>query len=47
MNFPVFIRKLKALGFNGEFVIEREISGDEQRDDILRTTADLRVWLQD
>lgn len=45
VQFPAFIRKLKDIGFAGEYIIEREISGEEQRQDILRTIEDLRIWL--
>ena len=33
-NFPAVIRKLYELGYNGDFTIEREISGEEQKADI-------------
>lgn len=35
VNFPVFIAKLKALGYDGPITIEREISGEQQIKDIL------------
>lgn len=34
VNFPVFIPKLKKLGYRGALTIEREISGDRQIKDI-------------
>ena len=34
VNFPVFIAKLKEVGYDGAITIEREISGDEQIKDI-------------
>jgi sugar phosphate isomerase/epimerase len=34
VNFPVFISKLKALGYAGALTIEREISGPQQIADI-------------
>ena len=37
VNFPVFLRALKAHGFDGSLTIEREIEGDEQIRDILET----------
>ncbi len=46
VDFPAFVRKLGDIGFKGEYIIEREISGEEQRQDILSTTADLKLWLQ-
>ncbi|OUS72138.1 xylose isomerase [Paenibacillus sp. MY03] len=47
VNYPVFMRKLKELGFTGEYIIEREISGEEQRKDILQTTSNLKLWMQE
>ena len=35
VNFPEFIKKLKAVGYDGAITIEREISGDEQTKDII------------
>lgn len=35
VNFPVFLPKLKALGYDGEITIEREITGEQQLKDIL------------
>ena len=35
MNYPAFIRKLKEIGYEGDITIEREISGEEQKKDIL------------
>ena len=34
-NFPAVVRKLHELGYEGNFTIEREISGDEQIADII------------
>lgn len=34
VNFPVFIPKLKSLGYEGALTIEREISGPQQEADI-------------
>ncbi len=39
VNFPVFIAKLKALGYQGALTIEREISGERQVADIRRAVA--------
>ena len=36
VDFPRLIARLKELGYNGPITIEREISGQEQRRDILR-----------
>lgn len=44
VNFPKFLTKLKAMGFDGEFIIEREISGPEQQADIELTVRNLRQW---
>jgi sugar phosphate isomerase/epimerase len=35
VNFPLFIEKLKKLGYDGPVTIEREISGEQQKKDIL------------
>lgn len=45
VDFPAFVRKLLGLGYAGDFIIEREITGEAQRQDILRTTVDLKAWL--
>ena len=37
VNFPEFIRKLKEKGYDGPLSIEREISGEQQRADILES----------
>ena len=34
MNFPLFIERLKDMGYDGTLIIEREISGEEQIKDI-------------
>ncbi len=35
VNYPAFIAKLKEVGYDGDITIEREISGDEQKRDII------------
>ena len=40
VNFPVFVPKLKSLGYTGSLTIEREISGPQQIEDI-RKAIDL------
>lgn len=35
VNFPAFIQRLKECGYEGPVTIEREISGDQQIEDIL------------
>jgi sugar phosphate isomerase/epimerase len=44
VRFPEFMRRLKEVGFTGEYVIEREISGEQQERDIRQTILDLRRW---
>lgn len=35
VNYPLFIRRLKEIGYEGDITIEREISGERQKKDIL------------
>ncbi|WP_313181144.1 sugar phosphate isomerase/epimerase family protein [Lacrimispora sp.] len=35
VNYPAFVAKLKEIGYDGDITIEREISGEEQKKDIL------------
>lgn len=35
VNYPVFVAKLKEIGYEGDITIEREISGEKQKRDIL------------
>ena len=42
VNFPTLFSKLKKLGYNGPVTIEREISGDQQKKDILAAVEILR-----
>jgi sugar phosphate isomerase/epimerase len=45
VDFPRFGKKLLSIGFDGEFIIEREIQeGPEQTRDIQETVANLRKW---
>ncbi len=37
VRFPEFMKRLKEIGFKGDLIIEREISGDQQIKDIRRT----------
>jgi sugar phosphate isomerase/epimerase len=39
VNFPVFVKKLKDLGYNRDLTIEREISGPKQTEDIKKAIA--------
>ena len=44
-NLPEVIRRLEAVGYTGNYVIEREISGDQQISDIIDTIAFLKTIL--
>jgi len=44
VDYPRFIAELAAIGFTGDYIIEREIGGDQQVRDIQQTIADLRRW---
>jgi sugar phosphate isomerase/epimerase len=37
VNFPEFIKKLHEVGYDGPLTIEREISGEQQRLDIMNS----------
>ena len=37
VNFPEFVKKLREVGYDGVLTIEREISGEQQKKDILAT----------
>lgn len=39
VDFPVLIKKLKEHNFTGALIIEREISGPQQKEDILKAKA--------
>ena len=39
MNFPEFIKKLKAAGYRGALTIEREVEGADQKRDIIASKA--------
>ena len=41
-NYPVLMKKFKEIGYTGPFVIEREISGEQQRLDIIETRDYIR-----
>lgn len=45
VRFPEFVRRLKEVGFTGEYIIEREISGDQQQQDIRETVTYLEKLL--
>ncbi len=42
VRFPEFVKRLAEIGFKGEFIIEREIRGEQQARDILATIAYLK-----
>ena len=44
-NLPEVIRRLQAVGYTGNYVIEREIKGEQQTKDIIKTLAYLRELL--
>ena len=46
VRFPDFVRRLKEIGFTGEFIIEREITGAQQRRDIAATIAYLQKLMK-
>ncbi len=43
VHFPRFVARLKELGYEGDLIIEREISGDQQIRDIRETVDYLRA----
>ena len=45
VNYPVFIKKLKEVGYDGYLTIEREISGEQQKIDILKGKAYLEALI--
>lgn len=45
VNFPELLRKLQGLGYTGELIIEREISGEQQSTDIRNTINKLHAWV--
>jgi len=44
--FPTFIKRLKEIGYKGAFIIEREISGEQQIRDIKKTIVYLKKLLK-
>jgi sugar phosphate isomerase/epimerase len=45
-NIPEVVKRLRAVGYTGNYIIEREISGEEQTRDILATIAYLKEILE-
>lgn len=46
-NIPGVVKKLKELGFEGSFTIEREITGEEQKRDIEMARDLLIKWMEE
>ncbi|HYF49204.1 MAG TPA: sugar phosphate isomerase/epimerase family protein, partial [Planctomycetota bacterium] len=47
VRFPEFLKRLNEIGFKGELIIEREISGEQQKKDIAETVANLKRWMKE
>jgi sugar phosphate isomerase/epimerase len=45
VNFPVLLRRMKKKGFNGPIIIEREISGEKQIEDIKKAIEYLTPYV--
>jgi sugar phosphate isomerase/epimerase len=45
VRFPEFVARLREIGYTAEFIIEREITGEQQRRDIAETVEYLRSLL--
>ncbi len=45
VNFPAFINKLRKVGFDGNLIIEREITGEEQSKDIRASKIYLETFI--
>ncbi|MGQ9663329.1 MAG: sugar phosphate isomerase/epimerase family protein [Kiritimatiellia bacterium] len=45
VRFPAFVERLREIGYQGPFIIEREITGPQQRVDILETIGYLKALL--
>jgi sugar phosphate isomerase/epimerase len=46
VRYPEFVQRLREVGFTGEFIIEREISGEQQNRDIAATITYLEKLLR-
>jgi len=46
VRFPEFLKRLNEVGFKGELIIEREISGEQQKKDIAETVENLKKWMK-
>jgi L-ribulose-5-phosphate 3-epimerase len=47
VRYPEFVRRLLDIGFDGDFIIEREISGEQQKKDIAETVRYLEKLLSE
>lgn len=47
VRFPDFVKRLDQIGFKGEFIIEREISGEQQKKDIAETVKYLKKLIKE
>jgi len=47
VRFPFLAHRLRELGYQGEFIIEREITGDEQKSDIAQAVEYLRALFRE
>ena len=47
VNFPLFLKGLKAHGYDGSLTIEREITGEQQIKDILETQKYLQTLIEE
>lgn len=45
-NFPVFLSRLREIGYRGNLIIEREIWGDQQTRDIQAAIRQLNEWFE-
>ncbi|MBQ9733961.1 MAG: sugar phosphate isomerase/epimerase, partial [Clostridia bacterium] len=45
-NLPEVIKRLRAVNYQGNYIIEREISGEQQTKDIIDTLAFLKSILR-
>jgi sugar phosphate isomerase/epimerase len=47
VRFPEFVRRLKEIGYEGAFIIEREISGPQQQADIIDSVKYLEFLIEE
>ena len=46
-NIPEVVKRLREIGYDGTFTIEREISGEQQIKDIIAARDLLREWMKE